>query len=76
MPLNESAARSAHPRRERVRLLFDEQLAPPKVIWLRVGNCTTQQIAELLRLREDLIRDFAGQDDATVLELGAPAIGR
>ena len=50
--------------------------APPKAIWLRAGNCTKQQIAELLRLREDLIRDFAGQDDATVHELGAPAIGR
>ena len=25
--------------------------APPKVIWLRLGNCTTQEVHDLLRAR-------------------------
>src|SRR5947207_1352312 len=31
---------------------------PPKVIWARVGNCTTGQIAELLRRSSVLIHTF------------------
>jgi predicted nuclease of predicted toxin-antitoxin system len=44
--------------------------APPKVVWLRMGNCTTEDIAHLLRRRVDDVRQFAGQDEATFLELG------
>jgi predicted nuclease of predicted toxin-antitoxin system len=44
--------------------------APPKFVWIRLGNCTTDDIAQLLRRRhEDIIR-FNEQDEATVLELG------
>ncbi len=28
---------------------------PPRVIWLRIGNCTTQQIEALLRVRREAI---------------------
>ncbi len=44
--------------------------APPKIVWLRLGNCTTAEIARLLTLHADDIRAFDAQSDATVLELG------
>lgn len=44
--------------------------APPKVAWLRVGNCTTAEVAELLRRHADDIRAFEAQAEATLLELG------
>ena len=44
--------------------------APPKFIWIRLGNCTTDDIAQLLRRRHDDIIQFNEQDEATVLELG------
>ena len=47
--------------------------APPKVIWIRIGNCTTAQIAELLLDNRSEIARFADQDEATVLELGRSA---
>ncbi len=43
--------------------------APPKVIWVRLGNCGTAEVARLLRERVDLIRRFDAQTEATVLEL-------
>ena len=43
--------------------------APPKVIWLRLGNAPTEAVAELLRdRREDILR-FLAQDEATFLAL-------
>ena len=44
--------------------------APPKFIWIRLGNCTTDDVAQLLRRRYDDIIQFNEQDEATVLELG------
>ena len=44
--------------------------APPKVVWLRTGNCTTEDVAKLLRRHAAAIQQFAGQPRATVLELG------
>ena len=44
--------------------------APPKFVWIRLGNCTTEDIAQLLRRRHDDIIQFNEQNDATVLELG------
>ncbi len=44
--------------------------APPKFVWIRLGNCTTDDIAQLLRRRYDDISHFEQQSDATVLELG------
>ncbi|MBL0030843.1 MAG: DUF5615 family PIN-like protein [Bacteroidetes bacterium] len=31
---------------------------PPKVIWLRTGNCTTQEIVDLLISKSEIINDF------------------
>lgn len=44
--------------------------APPKVVWLRIGNCATADISRLLSAHADDIRQFEMQADATVLELG------
>ena len=44
--------------------------ATPKFIWIRLGNCTTDDIAQLLRRRHDDIVQFSQQNEATVLELG------
>ena len=44
--------------------------APPKVVWLRLGNCATADISRLLTVHADHIREFEAQVNATVLELG------
>ena len=44
--------------------------APPKFVWIRLGNCTTDDIARLLRRRHEDITRFNEQNEATVLELG------
>ncbi len=43
--------------------------APPKFVWIRLGNCSTRDVEELLRRRRDDIVRFHEQDEATVLEL-------
>ena len=44
--------------------------APPKVIWIRRGNCSTEEIARLLRQNHADIQRFAEQEEATFLALG------
>ena len=41
--------------------------APPKVIWLAVGNCSTDEIEEHLRLHQEELIAFADDPDATLL---------
>lgn len=36
---------------------------PPKVIWIRLGNCPTSEIEQLLRQRESSILEFC-EDEA------------
>lgn len=43
--------------------------APPKVIWLRVGNAGTDAIAELLERNNARIESFAANDGEALLEL-------
>lgn len=45
--------------------------APPKVVWLRIGNTTVSITADLLRSRYIVIRHFYEQEDATFLPLHA-----
>ena len=40
----------------------------PKVVWIRIGNCTTQEISNLLEQNFTLIQHFANSQDA-ILEL-------
>jgi predicted nuclease of predicted toxin-antitoxin system len=43
--------------------------APPKVIWLRVGNAGTDAIAELLERNSARIESFPANDGEALLEL-------
>lgn len=49
--------------------------APPKVIWIRRGNCSTEEIAQLLRQRHADIERFAAQEEVTFLEPGLNLAG-
>lgn len=42
---------------------------PPKVVWLRVGNCSTSAVAHLLRLRLADLLAFAADPAASILVL-------
>jgi predicted nuclease of predicted toxin-antitoxin system len=43
--------------------------APPKVIWIRLGNCSTADITHLLRERRDEIARFLAHEEAAFLAL-------
>ena len=43
--------------------------SPPKVIWLRIGNCTTVRAGFLLRDAFSRIQDFLNADDENCLVL-------
>jgi len=43
--------------------------APPKVVWIQRGNCTTDDIAEILRTHVDGIRAFVQSEESAFLEL-------
>ena len=42
---------------------------PPKVVWIRRGNCSTTNIAEILGLHAEDIQRLDKDDDAAVLIL-------
>jgi predicted nuclease of predicted toxin-antitoxin system len=52
---------------------FNELLAskgfPPKVIWIRLGNCSTTEIADLLEKQHEAILEFAEDESVGLLEL-------
>ncbi len=43
--------------------------APPKVVWLQVGNAGTQRIADLLIRQVRRMRDFEQEDESALLIL-------
>jgi predicted nuclease of predicted toxin-antitoxin system len=43
--------------------------APPKVVWLRIGNCSSAAVEQVLRRRASDIEEFAHDADRVVLEL-------
>lgn len=43
--------------------------SPPRVIWLRTGNCTTAYLTALLTRYRDLIEAFGTSDSDAILEL-------
>ena len=45
---------------------------PPKFIWLRVGNCETGLITNLLRSRYQVIRQFIESETESLLVLERP----
>lgn len=42
---------------------------PPKVIWLRLGNCSTSDVENLLRRDFDIIKRFYEDDSVSLLAL-------
>jgi predicted nuclease of predicted toxin-antitoxin system len=46
--------------------------APPKVIWLRIGNCATAVVERVLRVRKPDIELFRDAKDATFLIVDPP----
>ena len=42
---------------------------PPKVIWIRLGNCSTRQVSELIRREIVLISNFIEDETASFLAL-------
>ena len=40
---------------------------PPKVVWLRVGNCSTEQVLSVLRKHVDHLRAFEADDESAFL---------
>jgi predicted nuclease of predicted toxin-antitoxin system len=46
--------------------------APPKVIWLRVGNCTVQAVEYLLRRHSVALHEFARDEVESYLVLTKP----
>jgi len=43
---------------------------PPKVVWIRRGNCTTKEIANLLQAHQSDLLVFVSNTEAAFLELG------
>ena len=43
--------------------------SPPKVIWIRLGNCSTADITRLLRERCEAIARFLADEEAAFLAL-------
>ena len=59
-----------------MKLLFDQNLShnlvlgyPPKVIWLRLGNCSTRAVERLLRERIASVERFEADSTASFLIL-------
>lgn len=46
---------------------------PPKVVWVRLGNCTTSEAEVALRAGIERIDSLAADEDATFLVLGRPS---
>lgn len=42
---------------------------PPKVVWIRIGNCATDEIGRILLDRSAELRLFSSSDDAAFLVL-------
>ena len=43
---------------------------PPKVVWIRRGNCSTAEIEEILRVRQAELLAFERDEDGAFLVLG------
>jgi len=42
---------------------------PPKIIWIRLGNCSSNELLELLRMQHEAIRRFLEEEQETCLLL-------
>ena len=53
--------------------LATERGAPPKAIWIRLGNCTTDEVETAIRRDIDVIRTF-GEDAEAALLIVLPSV--
>jgi predicted nuclease of predicted toxin-antitoxin system len=44
--------------------------SPPKVIWIRLGNCASADVLRLLRFRREQVADFVASATTDFLALG------
>ena len=44
--------------------------APPKVVWIRPGDCSTEDVGTLLRTHYQDLQDFEENEEAAFLALG------
>jgi len=44
-------------------------IPPPKVIWLRVGNCATVEVRQLILKHAEILREFLDSDEANIIVL-------
>lgn len=49
--------------------------APPKVVWLRLGNATMKESLEVLLANLDLIAGFVDDDEEALLIIGSQEMG-
>lgn len=42
---------------------------PPKIIWLKIGNCSTVEVNQVLHAHSAAIREFLEEDEETCLVL-------
>lgn len=47
---------------------------PPKVIWIRLGNCSTSEIERQLRSAHEVVVAFFGKNEETCLLLGRAGV--
>lgn len=47
--------------------------APPKIIWIRTGNCSTSVLSEILIQRFDSLQNFLQSDEYFLCEVHKPA---
>jgi len=43
--------------------------APPKVIWIKLGNCRVNDIETILKENETVIKTFIHEDNSAILEI-------
>jgi predicted nuclease of predicted toxin-antitoxin system len=49
---------------------------PPKVVWVRLGNCTTETVEQALRSAETLLASFGAEPEAAFLVVQAETSSR
>lgn len=42
---------------------------PPKVVWLRLGNCSTREVENLIRQEAEIIKLFSEDNSVSLLIL-------
>ncbi|SDE99462.1 Predicted nuclease, contains PIN domain, potential toxin-antitoxin system component [Dyadobacter soli] len=49
--------------------LINQFSEPPKIVWIRTGNCSTRVLSALLREKVQMIREFISDDDFDIYEI-------